>query len=144
MAQRISCFVCNNRYISRGMRRVDFYDDEKIQIAIRYRQELNLLPIVINNETRICLNCSQQLQREIEALAEDLECLRLNVFKQTSTRSCMICNNVLLELHRLFIEARAQIFIDTTIYVPDSARVYQQHLDDKSFLLKIWGIKVYQ
>lgn len=87
MAQRINCFVCNNRFIPRVMRVVLNFDAEKMVIALRYRNELNNPPIDINNNTRVCINCDELLRTDL-ANVDDPECIRLRVLKHKSSDIC--------------------------------------------------------
>lgn len=87
MAQRrVNCFVCNNTFTSRATRRIILFENEhKTQIAICHREDLHHPPTAINNETRICINCDLLLEREIQELERDPDCLKLNIQKQLET-----------------------------------------------------------
>ena len=136
MAQRIRCYVCNDLFVSRTMRLMqNFNNNEKTEIAIRYRRELNHLAAEINDESRICFNCDTLITRDLEAIRNP-DSLRLNFIKQKSTDTCMICSNLRNGLQRLSIEATVEIYLDKNIFIPYSSRVCLQHLDDAGFVLK--------
>ena len=61
------------------------------------------------------------------------ESLRLNVIRQRSIDTCMICNDLNYVLQRLCIEATVEIYMDMNIFIPDSSRVCMQHLDKAGF-----------
>lgn len=65
-------------------------------------------------------------------LERDPACLRLNVLTQTASRSCVICNDN-VEIHRLSLECRVNIFVLRDIYIPENVRSCQHHLDDQGF-----------
>ncbi|EZA55649.1 hypothetical protein X777_04291 [Ooceraea biroi] len=71
-------------------------NEEKLQIAIRYREEMNKPHVEIGDDSRI--NCDRLINKEIRELANDPECLRLNVVKQTTSNGCMICNAMLVDM----------------------------------------------
>lgn len=138
MAQRVRCYVCNYLYSRATMRLIhNFNNDQKTEIASMYRQELNFPALDINAASRVCINCDNLINQDIEALQKP-EHLRLHVIKQRSTDSCMICNHVQNGMQHLSIKARVQIYIDTNIYVPHRSRTCPQHLDDSGYLLQIF------
>lgn len=79
----------------------------KRQIAIRRREDVNLPPRDIEANCRICLNCNRTVNAEIDELARDPDCLKLNVLKQTTNNSCMFCDG-LHNISRLSVECRVQ------------------------------------
>lgn len=138
MPQRLRCYVCNDLFNSRTMRLIhNFNNDQKTEIALRYRQELNNPVLEINAASRVCINCDNLLNHDVQAL-NNPESLRLKVIKQRSTDSCMICNNIQNLLQLLSVEARVQIYVDTNIYIPARSQICPQHLDDSGFLLRIF------
>lgn len=136
MAGRVRCYVCNDLFFARSMRLIRNFNDQKTEIAVRYRLELNNPAIEINDVSRICINCDNLINRDIEALLNP-ESLRLKIIKQKSTDTCMICN-AHNNLHRLSDEARIEIYMDTDIYIPLRSNVCLHHLDDSGFLFKIF------
>ena len=135
MAQRIRCYVCNELFARGTMRIMVNFNDQKTDIAKRYSKELNHLPAEINNDSRVCFGCDTLINRDLEIM-QNLQSLRLNVIRQRSTDTCMICNNLNNVLQRLSIEARVEIYMDMNIFIPNSSRVCVQHLDNAGFLLK--------
>lgn len=136
MAERLNCLICNDLYPPRTMRLVRNYEPENVQIALRYRQELNHPDIQNINISRVCINCDELVRRDIESL-ENPNHLRLQVLKQKSTVLCMICNQANNNLNRVSIDARVQVFVDTNIYIPEAARICQHHLNDAGMLPNI-------
>ncbi|KYN06089.1 hypothetical protein ALC62_02972 [Cyphomyrmex costatus] len=55
----LTCFVCNNRYQPRLMRRIDGENnDAKRDIAILRRDNTGLPALEVNGQTRLCMNCN--------------------------------------------------------------------------------------
>ena len=135
MAQYTVCYVCNEDFLSRTMRLTRNFPDEKVRIAVTYRGELQHPPLEINNNSRVCFNCDLLLTRDLESLANP-EHLRLKVLKQRSTDLCMICHQLNNNMHRLSVEARVEVYLDTNIYIPLATRICLQHLDEEGFLLR--------
>ena len=102
---------------------------------MRYREEFNQLALVINDHLRVCFKCDLLLTRYEEAL-QNPKSLRLNVLRQRSTETCMICNRLNNDLHRFSIQAHVNIYLDRNIYVPQATRICLQHLDEAVFLSK--------
>lgn len=80
---RLLCFVCNRLNRVALLARIN-RDEEaaKREIAIRRREEFNRPPLLINNRTRICLNCNRSVQEELLLIERDPACLRSNVLTQ--------------------------------------------------------------
>lgn len=55
--------------------------------------------------------------------------MRLDVLTQSSSHSCVICNAV-VDLTRLSLNARINVFIVRNIYIPENVRSCEHHLDD--------------
>lgn len=134
LLERGHCFVCNNAYAFRALRRIPEANEEKIQFAISYRENMNNIPAVFNNESRVCINCDRMLNRELEELRREPDCVVLNVLRQRSSHTCMICNSP-ENRPRLNLNARASIFIELNIYVPASSRCCLGHLTPSGLLL---------
>lgn len=137
MANRINCYVCNIALIPRAMVRIaGDINEQKQQIAIHRRDNLNLPALEIQENTRLCFNCNRLINYEIQELAQNPESLRLNVLRQTRNSSCLICDN-LENLHRLSLACRVNIFVLKNIYVPESVRCCNHHLDEKGYLPRL-------
>lgn len=133
----IECFVCGIHLMPRVMRRIDGIDDEhKREIAVRSTEGLGRPPAEVDGDSRICINCNRLIEGEIRDLENDPDCLRLNVLKQTRNATCFICNAFEI-VNRLSTECRVQVFVDTNIYIPESARCCPLHLDEQGFLLRV-------
>ncbi|XP_043464129.1 uncharacterized protein LOC122499719 [Leptopilina heterotoma] len=118
------------------MARID--SDENIlkrDIAIRRRDERNLLPAAITDRTRLCINCNQSIRLEIEAIEIDPRCNRLNVLTRNHYRTCLLCNTD-VNLHRKSIESRVNIFVNVNIYVPGDVRICNLHIDENGFVFR--------
>lgn len=97
---QINCLACDKAYIAQTMRQLNLQKEEKLQIAMRYREEINKPPIKGRDNFRICLNCDRLIDKEIRELENDPESLRLNVLKLTTINKCMICYDTLVEMRR--------------------------------------------
>ncbi|KYN02792.1 hypothetical protein ALC62_06370 [Cyphomyrmex costatus] len=107
---RIRCFICDVAGQPRVMKKLDEDNNEnKRQIAIRFRQDLRRPIEELRNESRLCMTCFRLVESEID-MQDDPTCIRLNVLKQSDMRTCLICN-ANNNVHRLSPAARAQVFI---------------------------------
>ena len=117
-ANRIPCYVCNNRFRPQNMSRI--YGDENreiCKIAVARRDGFERAPQIIEHDTRVCFNCYQSIERKIRIIQENPMSFRLNVLKKTRNNSCFICNGV-NDLHRLSIDCKVQAFIMCNIFFP--------------------------
>ena len=129
MANRISCYVCGVLSLPRTTIRLFVpANEQKREIAVRRRSNLNSPLQVLNDIDRICFNCNKSINSEIQDVANNPDCLRLNVLHQTDSSSCLFCNRV-KDTSRLSINCRVKIFVAKNIFVPDSCRCCDQHLD---------------
>ncbi|KAL1501391.1 hypothetical protein ABEB36_006717 [Hypothenemus hampei] len=95
MANRIICYVCGASSSPRAMVRLFVLaNEQKQEIAVRRRANLNRPPQIISDIDRICFNCNKSINSEIQDVANDPDCLRLNVLHQTDSSSCLFCNRV--------------------------------------------------
>lgn len=138
--QRHRCYTCNKLCNIQRMTRILVIDGDadnvaKIEIVFTRRETFGLPPIPMNEVSRLCINCNRSILEELRILANDPTCLRLNVLKQTSNVTCLICNNA-NNLQRLSLKCRVNIFICKNIYAPESARACIQHLDENEFILR--------
>ncbi|EZA50292.1 hypothetical protein X777_11303 [Ooceraea biroi] len=62
-------------------------------------------------------------------------CLRLNVLTQTSSHTCMICNQY-ANIQRLSVECRVNVFVTRNIYIPETSKCCRIHLDHNGLLLQ--------
>ena len=106
--------------------------ENKQKIAVARRTANDLPNLEVQAEIRLCFNCNQGIMNEIAAVANDPFCIRLNVVIQRQNRACIFCQNQ-NDLHRLSLECRVDIFI----YVPDGARMYEQHLNENGKVPRI-------
>lgn len=115
--------------------RIDGEDNlHKREIAIIRRDANNLLTLDITDRTRLCANCNRSVLHEMEAIERDPTCLRLNVLTQTSSHTCMICNQY-PNIQRLSVEYLVNVFIKKNIYIPET-KCCRIHLDDNGLLLQ--------
>lgn len=134
---RLPCYVCNNALVPRAMARL-LRDDNNIMIselAMERRDDAGGFPADINAETRICNNCNILILRDIQTLNNDPQCLRLNILRQTSSRTCFVCNGD-NNIHRLSSECRVNIFGKKNIYVPIRYVCCTDHLDERGYLFE--------
>ncbi|KAM0727894.1 hypothetical protein ACS0PU_005363 [Formica fusca] len=131
---RKRCYVCNRQFNPRQMVRID--DDQVIrQTAILRREEYGSQPIEIDDESKICFNCNINIRNDIDEIERDPSCLRLNVITDISNHPCLFCratNNV----RRLPITARVNVFILKNIYIPETTRCCDRHLDEDGLIHK--------
>lgn len=111
-------------------------NEQKYQIAIRRRSDLNHLPQELQDHSRICLNCNRSINTEINELTRDPECLWLNVEKQKINSSCIFCNQ-LQDLRKYSIKCKVNVFIIKNIYIPESIHCCFRHLDINGFIPRI-------
>lgn len=131
------CYVCNAQF---NLRQLAFMrGDENInkrQIAITRRDENGHPPLVLDENSRLCINCNRLIIDEIALINDDPGCLRLNVLRQTASHSCLICNEQ-NNVHILSLHCRVQVFIKRNIFVPANVRSCAHHLDKDGCLLNI-------
>ncbi|KAL3274749.1 hypothetical protein HHI36_019536 [Cryptolaemus montrouzieri] len=109
MAPNINFFMCNHRFHRRTSRYMGNFNADRVEITVRYRNELDNPFIVIEEDTRICMNCYELLRIDLKN-ANKLDCLRLRVLKTKSTNSCCICENRRRGLsNRIPLKARVQM-----------------------------------
>ncbi|XP_051176697.1 uncharacterized protein LOC127291551 [Leptopilina boulardi] len=111
-------------------------NEQKRQIAILRRESLNHLPEEVQAESRVCFNCNISIDTEIRMLEEDPNCLRLNVVKLRRINVCIFCNNV-QNLTRLSTECRIKVFVLKRIFMPESVRCCDLHLDENGFIPRL-------
>ncbi|XP_032687208.1 uncharacterized protein LOC116851665 [Odontomachus brunneus] len=134
---RIHCYVCENAIQIQQMARINGDDNAiKRQIAISRRDNLGKEYLHINNESRLCFNCNKSIVHEMEQIENDPTCLRLNVITQTQNNSCLFCNSV-VNVRRLSLESRVNVFVLTNIYIPEYIRCCDRHLDNRGFILPL-------
>ncbi|EZA52958.1 hypothetical protein X777_07635 [Ooceraea biroi] len=98
-SNRLQCYVCDAIVRPGQLARIDGDDNLiKREIAIMRRDANNRVPLDIADLTRLCVNCNRSL-----AIERDPTCLRLNVLTQTSSHTCMICNQY-ANIQRLSVE----------------------------------------
>lgn len=115
------------------MKKLDGDNNEnKRQIAIRFRQDLRRPIEELRNESRLCMTCFRLFESEID-MQDDPTCIRLNVLKQSDMITCLICN-ANNNVHRLSPVAR--VFISVNVYIPDEVRSCPHHLAENDFLLQ--------
>lgn len=131
---RINCFVCNTEGLPRVMRRLILDDDNqrRREIAARFRHNLQRLQADANELSRVCLNCSVLINREIE-LENDPSCTLLNILRLAHNNVCFMCHNA-NNLQLLSLKSRTNIYLSSDIYVPDNARCCPVHLNENGYL----------
>ncbi|XP_058806543.1 uncharacterized protein LOC131672967 [Phymastichus coffea] len=133
---RHECYTCENRQIPRVMAFICGDENAIVcEIAIARRDENGRPPAEVTPDTRVCNNCIVTIRREIEILANDPQCLRLNVLSQTSSQTCLVCNGI-NDIHRLTLECRVDIFVKRNIYIPRTHVCCRLHLDERGWLLQ--------
>lgn len=137
MAELIPCYICPAELIPQIMVRLFGENNAaKRDIAIRRRGNQGRDPLVINEQARICNNCNISIAEEIQNLANDPDCLRLNVLTQTRAGSCLICNER-NGIHRMTLNCRIDIFLKRNIYIPEGTRCCLDHLNNDGFMLDV-------
>ncbi|CAG9764542.1 unnamed protein product [Ceutorhynchus assimilis] len=107
----------------------------KQQIAIGRRANIDgLAEEQVNAESRLCLNCHRSILREVQNIENNPASMRLNVLKQTSMQTCLICNSM-DNVHRLSLKCRVDVFIRQNIFIPTGTRSCNHHLDEDGLLL---------
>lgn len=135
-ANRLQCYICENRLPPRNMFRI--YGEERIEIceiAVARRDGFERPPLDVEPNTRICFNCYQDILREIRVIQENPMSVRLNVLRQTRNNSCFICNNV-HNIHRLSEQAKVKAFVECDIFFPETVRSCEHHVDEKGCILR--------
>lgn len=135
MARRIqfNCYVCDLRSPVQQMRRIDREEDVEMRnIAVTRRGAFLRPALDVAERTRLCINCGQSIRREIEAIQQDPDCLRLNVLTQTSSRTCVICEAE-NDIEKISLECRINVFVVRDIFMPENVRTCRHHLDDRGF-----------
>ena len=80
---RIPCYICEQTCVMRVMKRINIFQQQKIQLCITHREDLKKPPADINVNSRICINCNNILNAAKEDLEHEQDCLRLNILKKT-------------------------------------------------------------
>lgn len=129
------CYVCNKNFNAPQLAFMNGDENEnKRQLAISRRNEMNHPPLALQDNSRLCVNCNRSIITEINLLNADPSCLRLNVLTQTASQSCVICYEQ-NDIERLSIKCRVQVFVKRNIYIPDNVRSCRHHLDADGFFL---------
>ena len=135
-ANRLRCYVCDNRFRPQNMSRIYGEENREIcDIAVARRDGFDRAPQMVEPDTRVCFNCYQSIVREIRIIEENPMSVKLNVLKQTRNNSCFICNNV-NNLHRLSIDCKVQAFLLCNIFFPETVRSCDHHLDERGYILQ--------
>ncbi|CAB0030858.1 unnamed protein product [Trichogramma brassicae] len=130
-----SCYICIGRFDARNTMHIHGADREQIrEIAIAWREEFDRAPLVIEEDTRVCFSCYQSILREIELMQHPYS-YKLNVLRQTRNDSCFICNNR-HDVQRLALDCKIDVFVRCNIYMPDTVRSCNAHLDGRGFILR--------
>lgn len=135
-ANRLQCYVCDNRFPPRNTNRIYGEELQEIcEIAIARRDALERAPLEVDNNTRVCFNCYNSIVREIRLIQENPMSLRFNVLRQTRNNSCFICNNN-NNIHRLSVGAKVKAYVECNIFFPETVRTCEHHLDEKGCILR--------
>ena len=132
MAFRLRCYICNDSFRLNLLRRLN--EDRKTEISTRYRKDLQLPEEEINNNTRICINCDRCVLQEIQAYEEDEDPTILKVLHKSAARYCFVCYSDDIQIQRVLLDLRTNIFLNTGIYVPEHVRVCGEHLNSRGML----------
>uniref|UniRef100_A0ABD2WGS7 DDE Tnp4 domain-containing protein n=1 Tax=Trichogramma kaykai TaxID=54128 RepID=A0ABD2WGS7_9HYME len=127
MKNRPICYIDRRGLPPRNMVKIQ-ERPEVCQISIFRRAELGLPPEELNDEIRICQPCYQNILEDIRLINENPHSLRLKVLWQTRNNSCFICNRE-NNLHRLTIDCEVNVFVKCNIYLPETVRSCNVHLD---------------
>lgn len=126
-ANRLTCYVCDNRAPPRNMFRIYGKDRAQIcEIAVARRDGFDRALMIVEANTRVCFNCYQSICREIRLIEENPMSVRLNVLTQARNNSCFICNNV-NDLRRLSDKCKVKAFIECNIFFPETVRSCNHH-----------------
>ncbi|KAL3275355.1 hypothetical protein HHI36_020122 [Cryptolaemus montrouzieri] len=104
---------------------------EEQAIAVRFRGELRMPLENIHDGSRLCINCHCG---KYVRISNDPNCIKLNVLKSCTALQCFICRKD-GNVHTLSTSARAKIFMENNIYVPEKVRNYTHHLNSQGFVL---------
>lgn len=99
----------------------------KLEIAILRRQEGNHPPLEPNDGTRTCGPYNMSISNEMRISEADPHCIRLDVLRRVSGSSYFLCN-ARIDLHRLSLQCRIDIFVKLYISVPEFTMTCNQHL----------------
>ncbi|KAJ8685550.1 hypothetical protein QAD02_021343 [Eretmocerus hayati] len=132
----LTCFICEGRFPPQNMSRIDGDQNaHECEIAINWREGFDRPALKITPLTRICFVCNRSILQEIRTVQENPMCVRLNVLARTRTSSCFICN-AQDNIHRLFVECKANVFSQRDIFIPHNVRSCRAHLDQDGFILR--------
>ncbi|KAJ8684875.1 hypothetical protein QAD02_020668 [Eretmocerus hayati] len=95
MIRYTRCYVCDRRSALQNAVRIGGEENVGEAIAcVARRDGLGLPPQGVILDTRICFNCHQSIQIELNVIQGNPSAVRLNVLRQTRNASCVICNAV--------------------------------------------------
>lgn len=134
MSQRY-CFLCNRLSQPRQLGRLNTQTDDFRACAILRRELSGIENVETNDETGICLACRRSVQNELNALAQDPSCLRLNIAIQRGNHGCIICQTT-VNTHAIPVESRVDAFIQQNVYIPANARSCRHHYDHRGYFLR--------
>lgn len=121
----VRCYICNvNGRRFRAI--VDEHEPRKRDISILFRQRYQLPDLEINENSRICLNCFQRVERCIE-LSDNPLAIPMDVL--AGNRGCFVCTNDIRT--RLSLGARVDFFAKTNIFIPSHTPCCVNHLNSK-------------
>lgn len=132
--QRTRCFVCNRQFVPNQTVRIVGLEEANQTIITARRQNNDLPPDDIAEQSRICFNCNNSVNQEINLLQNDPACLRLNVAIQRHNHACLVCAAPAGGLQAISNICRAQVFIEKNIYLPESLYACEEHFDEEGIL----------
>lgn len=131
------CYCCNRAF---GIQQLSLMNGDenmtKREMAIERRIEHGIPALLLNENSRLCLNCNRLILIDMRRMEEDPTSLRLNVLTQRLSHTCLICNAV-NNIHLLSAVCRTDVFIKRNIYVPENTRSCEHHLDENGLLSEI-------
>lgn len=90
----------------------------RCELAIVRRNSFERPALQISNQTRLCITCIRLVDEDIQRIAQDPSCLKLNILTQNNSKSCLVCNSE-VTINKLSFEYRLNVFILRNIYIPE-------------------------
>ncbi|KAJ8677074.1 hypothetical protein QAD02_012861 [Eretmocerus hayati] len=130
-------YVCDRRSALQNAVRIGGEENvgEAI-VCVARRDGRGLPPQEVILDSRICFNCHQSIQIELNVIQGNPSAVRSNVLRQTRNTSCVICNAV-HDSQRLSDDCKADVFLQCNIYMPEIVRSCARDLDSNGFLLPL-------
>lgn len=135
----VNCFICNiilragNR-LSRLINKPDQEEEitrKRRDLAVLHRSRFRLINQDIEEDSKVCVNCDMRITKVI-ALEDNEMAIPMEVLVRKQTEKCFICNKVRND--RLTLDARADFYIKTNIFIPGQVRCCANHLTECGYV----------